>query len=64
MTDSGGSKPEAGIYVECVIKGALMQVSAIDAVTGTEVSVFGPAGARTALIANATAKLRYVMKKK
>jgi hypothetical protein len=61
---SGGKKPESKIYIECVLKGALMQVSAIDAATGKEVSVYGPAGAREALIRNAVAKLTYVLKKK
>ncbi len=61
---AGGGKPESDVYIECVLKGGLMQVSAIDANTGTEVSVFGPAGARTALIRNAVAKLSYVLKKK
>lgn len=61
---AGGEKPEAGVYIECVVKGALMQVSAIDSRDGTEVKVFGPAGARETLIRNAMAKLVYVQKKK
>lgn len=64
MTGPGEEKPDAKIYFECVLKGALLQVNAIDSATGTEVSVFGPANARTALIASATAKLHYVLKKK
>jgi len=56
-------KPDSQVYIECVVKGALMQVSAIDSNTGTEVKVFGPAGAREALIRNAVAKLAYVLKK-
>lgn len=61
---SGENKPDSEVYIECVLKGALMQVSAIDSVSGTEVSVFGPATARQALIHNAVAKLSYVLKKK
>ena len=61
--ESGGKRPESNVYIECVLKGALMQVSAIDSVSGREVSVFGPAGAREALIRNAVAKLSYVLKK-
>ena len=42
-----------------------MKVTAIDAATGTEVSVFGPASpsSREALTRNAVAKLAYVMNK-
>lgn len=62
---AGANKPpqNAEVYFECKLRGGLMQVSAIDSATGTEVSVFGPANARTTLIRNATIKLAYVMKK-
>jgi hypothetical protein len=59
---SGPQKPE--IYIECVLQGGLLKVTAIDSVTATEASVFGPAGAREALTRNAVAKLAYVLKKK
>ncbi len=60
----GGPPRKADVYIECVLRGGLLQVSAIDSATGTEVSVFGPPGAREALIRNAAAKLAYVLKKK
>ncbi len=60
---SGDRKPE--IYIECIVRGGLMKVTAIDSATGTEASVFGPAtAAREALQHNAVAKLAYVMKKR
>jgi len=55
---------DEGVYIECVLHGGLMKVTAIDPSTGTEASVFGPANARTALIHNATAKLSWVLKKR
>ena len=58
-----GPPTEPEIYIECVLYGGLLKVNAIDARTGTEVSVFGPANAREALTHNAVAKLAYVMKK-
>ncbi len=61
---TGGQKPE--IYIECVVRGDLMKVTAIDSVSGTEASVFGPSSSssRDVLTRNAVAKLAYVMKKK
>jgi hypothetical protein len=66
LMTTGANKPPPGaeVYFECKLRGELMQVNAIDATTGTEVSVFGPAKARAVLIHNATTKLAYVMKKK
>jgi hypothetical protein len=58
-----GPPTEHEIYIECVLSGGLLKVNAIDARTGTEVSVFGPTNAREALTRNAVAKLAYVMKK-
>ena len=53
------------IYIEYVIRAGLMQVTAIDAATGVEASVFGSAkSSREALTQNAVAKLAYVLKKK
>jgi hypothetical protein len=54
---------DEGVYIECVVNGALMKVSAIDPKTGTEASVFGPATARTALTRTAVQKLAMVLKK-
>ncbi len=55
---------DAGVYIECVVTGGLMKVSAIDPKTGTEANVFGPATAREALMRNAVAKLAMVLKKR
>ena len=58
----GSGKPE--IYIEFVVQGGLVKATAIDAATGTEASIFGPATApREALSRNAVAKLAYVLKK-
>ena len=53
------------VFIEIVTVGAYAKVSAIDAVTGTEVSIVGPANAdRTSLEAAVIAKLEFVLKKK
>jgi len=53
------------VYIEFIVQGGLVKATAIDSVTGTEASVFGPATApREALAYNAAAKLAYVLKKK
>jgi len=54
---------EPDVYIECILRGGLLKVTAIDSRTGTEACVFGPANAREALTRNAVAKLVYVMKK-
>ena len=60
---SGGNKPE--VYIEFIVQGRLIKVTAIDGATGLEASVFGPATApRAALQHNALAKLRYLLKRK
>ena len=60
-----GGRPEGSeVYIECSVHGGLLKVAAVCAVTGTEVSVFGPVNARQTLIRNAAAKLAYVLKKK
>lgn len=60
---SGSGKPE--IYIECVVQGGLMKVTAIHSISGTEASVFGPASnaSRDVLTRNAVAKLAYILKK-
>ena len=55
---------DEGVYIECVLHGGLMKVTALDPSTGIEASVFGPAGARETLKRNAVAKLVWVLKKK
>ena len=55
---------EEGVYIECVVNGGLMKVTAIDPKTGTEACVFGPVNAREGLTRNAVAKLAMVLKKK
>jgi hypothetical protein len=53
------------ILIEIVILGGYAKVSAIDPMTGTEVSVMGPGNAtRASLEAAALNKLDYVLKKK
>ena len=54
-------KPE--ILIECVLHGGLMKVTAVDAHTGTEACVFGPANAREALTRTAVQKLAMVLKR-
>lgn len=57
MANSGG-----GIIFEFVVMGASVKVSAIDAKTGKEVSIVGPATAtRRVLERTAANKLRFVM---
>ena len=58
-----GSKGD--ILIEFVIQGNFVKVTAIDAVTGAEGSIVGPANApREALSQAAVRKLKYVMEKK
>lgn len=62
-------KPAAGakageVYLEFVAQGAYVKVTAIDAATGTEVSIVGAANApQEALQRTALAKLRFVLGK-
>ena len=58
--------PEAAasqtVYFEFVPAGASVRVTAIDAATGTEATIIGPANAgRAVLERTALAKLRYVL---
>lgn len=56
---------EREVLVEIVVLGAYAKVTAIDAATGTEVSVTGPAAAdQRALRAAAIRKLEFVLKKR
>lgn len=53
------------VYLEFVRQGNLIKASAIDAVSGTEVSIFGPATTpQGVLTERVVAKLKYVMNKK
>jgi len=58
-------KPDREVLIEIVQVGASVKVSAIDPVTGTEVSIVGPpsAGEET-LKRNAVSKLNYVLAKR
>ena len=59
--NSGGEE----IFIEFVTLGNAVKVTAIDAKSGEEASIVGPAGApREALVDAARRKLEYVMKKK
>ena len=52
------------VFVEFVVHGNTVKATAIDAVTGTEASIVGPANAgREALSQAALRKLEYVLKK-
>jgi len=52
------------IFVEFVVQGAFVKVTAIDSVTGLEASIIGPAGASQRVLAEqARRKLEYVAKK-
>ncbi len=58
-----GSKGD--ILIEFVIQGNFVKVTAIDAATGAEGSIVGPANApREALSQAAVRKLKYVIEKK
>jgi hypothetical protein len=53
------------VLIEIVTLGTFAKVTAIDSVTGTEVSVTGPSNAsRASLAAAAIRKLQFVLKKK
>ncbi len=53
------------IFVEFVVQGAFVKVTAIDSVTGLEASIVGPASAPQSILADqARRKLDYVAKKK
>jgi hypothetical protein len=53
------------IFIEFVVQGNVIKATAIDAATGQEASVIGPAGGSQAALADAARrKLEYVMKKK
>ena len=54
-----------GIYVEFVVQGAFVKVTAIDSATGLEASIVGPSSASQSVLAEqARRKLEYVAKKK
>lgn len=58
-----GQKSE--IFVEFVVHGNVVKATAIDAVTGAEASIVGPATAgREALSQAALRKLKFVLEKK
>ena len=60
-----GQKPGREILIEIVTIGAYAKVTAIDPVTGTEVSLTGPANAGEATLkAAARRKLDFVLKKR
>ena len=53
------------IFVEFVVQGNVVKVTAIDSVSGLEASIVGPASASQAVLAQAARrKLEYVAKKK
>jgi hypothetical protein len=53
------------VLIEIALIGAYAKVTAIDSMTGTEVSIMGPSNApRASLQAAALSKLEFVLKKK
>lgn len=59
MSRAGGTSPQGEIFFEFTRIGAVVKVAAIDAASGTEVSIMGPANApRQDLERLALAKLR------
>ena len=60
-----GGSPKGEIFLEFVVQGNVVKATAIDAATGVEASIVGPAGAaRQALAQGAVRKLKYVLEKK
>ena len=60
-----GSRDEREIFIEFIVNGNVVKVTAIDSVTGIEASIVGPAGgAREALSQAAVNKLKYLLEKK
>ncbi|HJR55880.1 MAG TPA: hypothetical protein VJ798_04820 [Rhizomicrobium sp.] len=53
------------IFVEFVVQGNFVKVTAIDSVTGVEASIVGPANAAQSTLAEAARrKLEYVLRKR
>jgi hypothetical protein len=59
------NKPKSEILIEFIVQGNVVKATAIDAASGIEASIVGPANAaREALSQAAARKLKYVMEKK
>jgi hypothetical protein len=59
------NKPKSEILIEFIVQGNVVKATAIDAASGVEASIVGPAGApREALSQAAVRKLKYVLEKK
>jgi Domain of unknown function (DUF6898) len=59
-----GGLPKDEILLEFVVQGGVVKVTAIDAATGIEASLVGPATAGRQVLAQAAArKLKYVLEK-
>jgi hypothetical protein len=60
-----GTSPKGEIFLEFVVQGNVVKATAIDAATGVEASIVGPANAGRDVLAQAAArKLKYVLEKK
>ena len=60
-----GPNSKAEVFVEFVVQGNVVKVTAIDSASGTEAAIVGPAGgAREALAQAAVRKLKYLLEKK
>jgi hypothetical protein len=65
MTERRDHQREGGYLLEFMPVGQSVKVSAVDPVTGTEVSIVGPASAGEHVLARTAAdKLTYVLNKK
>ena len=57
--------PGGEVFIEFVVNGNVVKVTAIDSATGIEASIIGPAGgAREALTQAAVNKLKFLLEKK
>ena len=57
--------PKGEVFIEFVVQGNVVKVTAIDSASGVEASIVGPAGgAREALAQAAAKKLKYLLEKK
>jgi hypothetical protein len=59
------NEPGSEVFLEFVVQGNVVKVTAIDSATGIEASIVGPAsGGREALAQAAARKLEYLLEKK
>ncbi len=60
-----GNSDDGKIFIEFLVQGSVVKVTAIHPLSGTEASIMGPSGAPRATLSDAAVrKLRYVLQKK